>query len=171
MVEVLAITLVAGLPSLLLVSVVKKRPIFSITTKQIAYLICVLALGPGLMVNVIFKNHWGRARPDQIDAFGGSKRFTLPFEISSECDRNCAFVSGHASVGFYGAAAALLMGPGQMYGIAASIFLGMLIGMVRIIQGGHFLSDVVFSFFLVYAVARVVHHWMFFRQSETSGRW
>lgn len=162
-VEVLALILIVGLPGLLVVLIVRKKPIFSITKKQITYLICVLALGPGLMVNVVFKNHWGRARPDQIDTFGGSKRFTLPLAISGECERNCAFVSGHASVGFYGAAAALLMGTGQIYGIATSVIFGMVIGVVRIIQGGHFLSDVIFSFFLVYAIARVAYHWMFER--------
>lgn len=162
-VEILALILIVSLPVLLLVLIVRKKPIFSITKKQVIYLICVLALGPGLMVNVVFKNHWGRARPDQIEAFGGSKRFTLPLEISGECERNCAFVSGHASVGFYGVAAALFMGTGQIYGIAAAFCFGMVIGVVRIMQGGHFLSDVIFSFFLVYAIARVVHYWMFKR--------
>lgn len=162
-VEFLALILVVSLPGVLLVLLIRKKPIFSITPKKIAYLICVLALGPGLMVNVVLKNHWGRARPDQIEVFGGHKQFTLPFVMSSECESNCAFVSGHASVGFYWVAAAFLLGPYQIYGIAASIFYGMLIGIARIMQGGHFLSDVIFSFFLVYAIAKILYYLMFER--------
>jgi lipid A 4'-phosphatase len=162
-VEFLVRILIVSLPGVLLVLFIRKKPIFSISLKKIAYLVCVLALGPGLMVNVVLKNHWGRARPDQIEVFGGNKQFTIPFVWSGECESNCSFVSGHASVGFYGVAGAFLLGPYQIYGIAISIFYGMLIGLGRIMQGGHFLSDVVFSFFLVYAIARMLYYLMFER--------
>src|SRR5207244_1669813 len=33
-------------------------------------LVLTLALGPGLVVNVGFKDHWGRVRPAQVTLFG-----------------------------------------------------------------------------------------------------
>src|SRR5579885_660865 len=39
-------------------------------------LLLALAIGPGLIVNTLFKDHWGRARPSQITVFAGEKRFT-----------------------------------------------------------------------------------------------
>lgn len=38
------------------------------------FLLISLALGPGLLVNTVFKDHWGRARPSQIVEFGGPRR-------------------------------------------------------------------------------------------------
>jgi lipid A 4'-phosphatase len=36
------------------------------------------------------------------------------------------------------------------------IFLGTVIGLVRMMQGKHFLSDVVFSFFFIYSTAAII---------------
>ena len=47
--------------------------------------------------------------------------------------------------------------------------LGTLVGLSRIAQGGHFLSDVIFAFFFVHAVAVIIHHWMFDRGKK--GGW
>jgi lipid A 4'-phosphatase len=53
-----------------------------------------------LLANTLLKDHWGRARPTQIEAFGGLQRFTPAPLPAAECERNCAFVSGHAALGF-----------------------------------------------------------------------
>lgn len=110
------------------------------------YLAICLALGPGVVANLVLKDHWGRARPNQIIEFGGTKSFTAALTPTDQCDRNCSFVSGEASstfaVFFAGAflfrrrAAALLM-----TGVAA----GAVTGLVRMAQGAHFLSDVIFA--------------------------
>ena len=42
---------------------------------------------------------------------------------------------------------------------------GTVLGLVRILQGGHFLSDVVFAFFIIYAVSAVLYWIMFERKS------
>lgn len=105
-----------------------------------------LGVGPGLVANLILKDQWGRARPKQVTEFGGSKNFTPPILPAKECRRNCSFVSGEASamyVPFFAAAAMMpqsavvLVGAGTVMGLAA--------GAVRIAQGGHFLSDVIFA--------------------------
>jgi lipid A 4'-phosphatase len=44
--------------------------------------------------------------------------------------------------------------------LGIGLSLGGLIGLARIAQGGHFISDVVFSFFAVYFTAKLVYYLM-----------
>jgi lipid A 4'-phosphatase len=126
-----------------------------------AYLLLALALGPGLLVNTVFKDHWGRARPNQLEEFGGHARFTPPFVIAKECKRNCSFVSGHASIGFYLVAFALLFrGYPRLWLGLLGIGLGMLSGYVRIVQGGHFFSDVILSGFFTVLVVLLCYRYL-----------
>jgi lipid A 4'-phosphatase len=121
---------------------------------KIIYIMLVCITGPGLVVNVIFKDHFGRARPVQIKEFGGNADFTPAFVISNQCDVNCSFVSGHASIGFvFFAFAFINHARKRVFYIITGLTLGMLFGLGRIIQGAHFLSDVIFSGFFVYMTA------------------
>jgi lipid A 4'-phosphatase len=113
---------------------------------QWLFLAACLAAGPGLVANLVFKDHWGRARPRQIAEFGGSKAFTPPLLIARQCKRNCSFVSGEAAstyVTLYAAAAVVPQWSGAL--IVAGTVGGLATGLVRMAQGGHFLSDVVFA--------------------------
>lgn len=132
---------------------IMKKKFWDINRKKICYLLLCLALGPGLFVNTIFKDNFGRARPSQITEFGGEKPFSRAFEIAKNCPKNCSFVSGHASVGFYFTAISFITG-GVISSVFffGSLFLGFLIGLVRIAQGGHFFSDVFFSGVIVIAI-------------------
>src|SRR5271166_2859718 len=76
------------------------RPLWRLDRKALVFLVASTAIGPGLLSNTLLKDHWGRARPVQIEAFGGTHRFTPAPLPANECDRNCAFVSGHAALGF-----------------------------------------------------------------------
>jgi lipid A 4'-phosphatase len=117
--------------------------------KQCSFLLLVLVLGPGLMVSSMLKNHSiGRARPVQIEQFGGQDHFTPAFVYSGQCRTNCSFVSGHAAFAF--SFMALFFVFGRKRFMLAGILLGALVGLGRIAQGGHFLSDVVFSFWVTY---------------------
>ncbi len=165
-VEVLAVILVFSLITSLIITLIKKKDIFSISSKKIIYLLLLLALGPGLVVNIIFKDHWGRARPAQIREYGGQKEFTPAFVLSDQCPNNCSFVSGHASFGFYLVSIAFLMTRHRKKMFAFALCYGSIIGLVRMYQGRHFLSDVVFSFFFVYIVARILYYWMFERKPK-----
>ena len=111
------------------------REIFLIWLSQI---ISVL-----LFVNLIFKNLWGRARPDDILELGGKDFFTPWYKLSSACDTNCSFVSGDASVGF--SIIVLYFITKNTYFIYCSIISGFVLGLIRIIAGGHFLSDILFA--------------------------
>jgi lipid A 4'-phosphatase len=109
------------------------------------FLFLAFVLGPGLVVNVVFKDHFGRTRPNGISEFGGDKTFTSAFFISDQCDKNCSFVCGDCSVGFSTLTFALLARRQRKCYIAGALVFGSLIGLVRIMQGAHFLSDVIFS--------------------------
>lgn len=55
--------------------------------------------------------------------------------------------------------------------IWSGVVFGCIIGLARIIVGGHFISDVYFSFVTVYLSALLLHYWMFineYRKSEKS---
>ena len=119
---------------------------------QLGFLALAFFLGPGLIVDVALKNHWGRARPSQVQEFGGTQRYTAPLVISDQCANNCSFVSGHASAGFALLAFGLLtQGKARRRWVLAGIAVGLVAGVVRIMQGGHFLSDVIFSFYFTTA--------------------
>ena len=143
-----------GIPLLLLLGWWRGRWIAGLTPKAGAFILLVLALGPGLLVNAALKDHWGRARPSQVTEFGGTKEFTAAPLPAGQCQRNCSFVAGHPAAGFALLAYAFLTAGWRRRSIAAgAIGFGSLLGLVRLAQGGHFLSDVVFSGLLVGGVA------------------
>lgn len=110
------------------------------------YLLIAAVLGPGLFVNYVLKDHVGRARPSQILEFGGNKAFIGPLRTSNECEHNCSFSSGHAAMGYYFSGISYVMPPHyQTLTFVLGIALGSVIGLGRVVQGGHFLSDVIFS--------------------------
>jgi lipid A 4'-phosphatase len=116
--------------------------------KLAVYLVLALILGPGLVVNAALKDHWGRPRPRQIEEFGGREKFepVLSFDPSSE---GKSFPCGHCSMGFYFLAIALFLRRiRSRWWIAATLLaiaLGVALGFARIAQGGHFLSDIIWS--------------------------
>lgn len=127
--------------------------------KIFIFLFVSLVVGPGLLVNTVFKNNSiGRARPSQVVEFGGENQFTPAFVYSGACETNCSFVSGHASMGFYFIALGWLMRSRRWFWIGLGI--GSLVGLTRIVQGGHFLSDTVFAFWSVYWVNVGLGYWL-----------
>ncbi|MDC6447474.1 phosphatase PAP2 family protein [Alphaproteobacteria bacterium] len=96
-----------------------------------------------LIVNILLKNMWGRVRPNDILEFGGTGLFTPWYKVGDSCISNCSFVSGDASVGYVLIVFYFIMKK-NIY-CYLSVGLGTILGFVRIIAGGHFFSDVVFS--------------------------
>ncbi len=127
-------------------SLIRKSPVFGLSTLRWLFLGTCLAVGPGIVGNVILKDHWGRARPVHLTEFGGSKTYSRPLLPSDQCDRNCSFVAGEASMMYAAFFAAAFLFPviGRRL-IVAGVLAGLLSGAVRISQGAHFLSDVIFA--------------------------
>lgn len=134
-----------------------KRPVAGIRPRMALLVVASLALGPGLTVNVVLKDNWGRARPSTIAEFNAghqpARRFTPALALSDQCPDNCSFPSGHAALGFWTVSLALLAPPRRRAAaLAAAFAFGTAMGVVRIAQGGHFLSDVAFSGVIVVAI-------------------
>jgi lipid A 4'-phosphatase len=139
-----------------------ERPLCRLDHKALCFLALSTALGPGLIVNTVLKNHWGRARPMQIETFGGTRHFTPAPLPAAECATNCSFASGHAALGYAFVAFAFLLPAGVLRrsGITAALLFGTLVGLARIAQGRHFVSDVVYAGLIVYGTTALLHWWI-----------
>ena len=96
-----------------------------------------------LIINLAFKNFWGRARPNEVVDFGGIQTFTPWYKITDQCMDNCSFVSGDSSVGFALIIFYFLLNK-KAYLWVALIF-GFGLGLLRIMEGAHFISDIVLA--------------------------
>ena len=109
-------------------------------------MLSTLALAPGIVVNLILKNHWGRPRPGQIDAiFGGDASLSSTSGRSpTTARRNCSFVSGEGSSAIWLMVVALLCRSAGRCRLPSSsgLMLAIALSLNRIAFGGHFLSDV-----------------------------
>jgi lipid A 4'-phosphatase len=122
-----------------------------------ALLLGSAVFGQGLLIDVALKDHWGRQRPRDTVVFNGTQPFQVALHPGGQCKSNCSFVSGHASSGFYLLGFGLLAAPAlRRRWMFAALVAGGVIGLGRISQGGHFLSDVVFSFFAVWLSTHAV---------------
>jgi len=116
------------------------------------FLWLTLAIGPGLIVNVAFKEYYGRPRPDEVFRYGGKYPFEKVWDYS-HAGRH-SFPSGHASIAFF------LLTPWFWYRnrrrnvglrwLVIGLAYGCLMGVTRMGQGGHWLSDTFWSFGFVY---------------------
>jgi lipid A 4'-phosphatase len=153
----------------LLVAVLRRPRAWRIQAVTWLYVVVCLGVGPGLVTNTLLKDQWGRARPAQVVEFGGSKTFTPALLPADQCARNCSFVSGEAAsmfAVFY--AAALIVPQWSLATMIAGTIVGLAAGLVRVAQGGHFLSDVVFAGVLMALTAAGLHRLLFGRPGEAA---
>jgi lipid A 4'-phosphatase len=121
------------------------KAVWNLTPRNFLFVSLTIALGAGLVTNVVFKDSWGRARPSQILEFGGPKQFSPPFMRSTQCDKNCSFVSGDASLAAsFLTFAVIARRNRQRWWAGLSVFTAV-VGLMRMGRGSHFLSDVVFA--------------------------
>ncbi len=127
-----------------------------------AFILLLYIIGPGLIVNVLLKEHWGRARPATIIEFGGTLQFTPPIQITDQCLTNCSFVSGEASAAM-ALCLSLLMILHHLRPLIGSVAFRtgqgiavLIVGLAsaqRIATGRHFLSDTILAILLVLLIA------------------
>lgn len=108
------------------------------------YVVIAGIIGPGLAVGAI-KEQVNRARPYQVQDFGGTAHFTPAGQITDQCAENCSFVSGHVACGYFFCTLALLSRKRTLW-LATGVCAGLLIGFARMSAMGHWLSDVVWAF-------------------------
>ena len=111
----------------------------------LAFIVLAGALGPGLVVNSVFKDNWQRSRPYQVQAFGGTQQFTRAAVMADQCNNNCSFVSGHVACGFFLASLMLIDRRRRVAWGAAGVAAGLTIGFARMADGAHWFSDVLWA--------------------------
>ena len=140
--------------------------LFGIGSLKWVYLALCLVIGPGLIANVIFKDNWGRARPLHSDIFGGAQKFTPVLVHSNACKKNCSFVSGEASsifMLFFSLGLIMPLWRRRLY--VAALLGGTGAGIIRLGQGGHYISDTIFAGVLMALTAGALYWVMFERRS------
>lgn len=146
------VSLITGL----VLTLVFRRRVFGLKSRHYAYLILCFALGPVLITSAL-KEEWHRPRPEDVTQFGGTQTFTPAFVMSDRCPHNCSFVSGDASLAFAFTSLAFLAGRRRRVYVGTALGAGALVGAVRMAEGAHFLSDVVFAGVLMVLVALTLH--------------
>lgn len=120
------------------------------------FLALLLLIGPGLVINVGLKEHTGRSRPRHVKEFGGDQPFRPLGELGPR-DGGRSFPSGHASMGFYWLGLAVYLRAERRnwaWGFAAlGLTHGLMMGLGRMAQGGHWPSDIFWSAGFIYLAA------------------
>ena len=142
------------------------------SAKAWIFLFLALVIGPGLVANVGFKDHWGRARPREIAEFRGAQAFSPALSPRFENRRtNGSFVCGDGAFGFFlpcfgyvvsRKAARRVFWAGMAGGVTFSF--------VRLAVGAHFFGDIVYAAFFMLLVGAGLHAAMFGFE-ETKARW
>ncbi|MGB0922304.1 MAG: phosphatase PAP2 family protein [Alphaproteobacteria bacterium] len=131
-----------------------RQHVFGMSKTDWRFLFSSLALGPGILVNTVLKEFWGRARPQYIQELGGEAEFTPPYVITNQCESNCSFVSGDSAIAFWIMAIAFVLPTKwQRPALLAGFLFGLLISFFRMGQGKHFTSDTLLAFVFVTLVS------------------
>jgi lipid A 4'-phosphatase len=123
-------------------------------------ILLTVVIGPGLLGNLVLKDHWRHPRPRDVQELGGTLRYVPAPLIGRE--GGASFPCGHCTVGF-------LYGIGwwiwrrqrprwALASLATGVTLGLLLGVGRMAAGAHFLSDVIWSALLAYGVAHLFYY-------------
>lgn len=122
------------------------------------YLLIALALGPGLVVNTILKDHWGRPRPRETAGLGGVRDYHPPWVIGPA---GSSFPCGHATVPALGLALAMLWWRERrrlaLAAAAGTAVITAWVAAARMLAGAHYLSDVLWGVVLVWLISAGLH--------------
>jgi lipid A 4'-phosphatase len=128
--------------------------------KLAVLMIFTIALGPGLLVNATFKDHWGRPRPREIKEFGGNHQFLHAWQMGDSGGKS--FPCGHCSMAFYFMVPYLFFRNRKkrvaMGFLLFGLMYGLLVGIARMVAGAHFASDVVWSAGMVWLSGLIIHY-------------
>jgi membrane-associated PAP2 superfamily phosphatase len=147
---------ILGIAAFISISLSYSRESWVKWRKPAIHFILTLIIGPGILVNLIFKDNWGRPRPRDIEPFGGKEKYHMVWEKGAD-RRFKSFPCGHCSMGFVLAAPFFFFYRKRkilaFLFAAIGIVSGLLVGYTRILAGGHFLSDVLWSGVMVWLAA------------------
>ena len=117
-------------------------------------------IASGILVNAVLKQYWGRPRPDQITAFGGQWRYRDVHQPGTP-GQGGSFPSGHCAMGFSLLSLVCVHRRSKLIAYAgggAGVLLGGSLGVTRIVQGAHFLTDTLWSLGLNLIVVAALYY-------------
>ena len=121
-------------------------------------LILAILIGPGVIVNGVLKPNLGRPRPYDIERYDGSDQFLKILQFGKKGN---SFPSGHASAGFVLTILFYIFYRHRKklawLSLTGSLLLGLILSLARIAQGGHFASDVFWSFSITQIVNCILY--------------
>jgi lipid A 4'-phosphatase len=163
--------LIAPAVASLVIKLILPRRKLLMSGRAIVFLMATMIVGPGLLVNVLLKDHWGRSRPIDVTQFGGNEHFVAWWDPRGDCPSNCAFVSGDVSGAFWTMAPAALAPPQwRAAAYAGALALGSGMAAIRVMAGAHFPSDVifagVFTFLIIWLGYALIYRWQRTRLSD-----
>jgi len=166
-VNLLAITMALGVIAAYLYQLYTKKSIKYFDKKALVYIFMVFAFGSGVIVNLGLKQNFGRARPAEIVQFGGDKKFTraavVNWEYGKECD---SFSCGHCSFALGFIAFFFLFR--KRWILITALGYGLIVSLGRILQGGHFFSDFIFSWIVMLLTAKLLYDYMYREQVKSN---
>lgn len=155
--------LMVGLALAAVVAALAGRPFLEL--RRAAFILLLYLIGPVVLADGVLKRFWGRARPANVEDFGGTQHFTRPLIPADQCQSNCSFVSGEGAAAMALAISFALLAPAVRQRVSPAIFRLYvafavaipLTGMaLRVMLGRHFLSDTIFAALIVSGVALVL---------------
>lgn len=131
-----------------------------ISGKRFLAFITTYGLVPGAFVNSLLKAHWGRPRPNQVDLFGGHVPFykvpLLPTGLEAQY---AGYVSGHAALAFFVTMIGVFVDQQrQRFWILMGFSYWAIVALVRVVEGGHFLSDVLLAGCYVWSLSLICYY-------------
>lgn len=165
--EIPGIALAVGAALFLVVSHFRKA--FDEYRKPCLVIILTVIIGPGILVNGILKNYWGRPRPVDIVAFGGHAEYRKTWPPGGASDGK-SFTCGHCAMAFSISSAVAFFPYHPVASIAAlfaGVAFGIITGIARVVQGGHFVTDVLWSGIIIMTTIAALY-WLVFRIPEAA---
>jgi len=129
-------------------------------------------LGGGIIVNSVLKPYWGRPRPGQIKEFGGLWDYRHPYQPGTP-GKGQAFPCGHCTMGFLFTSLFFLRRESRTIAYLGGTFgllYGSALGAARIVQGGHYPSDVIWSLGIIFSVATILYYFVLRIPSQEAHR-
>ena len=144
--------------------------IFSHTKKKLAImrpylLICALTpiIASALLVNVVLKDNTGRPRPREIKQFSGNWEYLPALQIGIP-GRGHSFPCGHCSIAFTLTSGIVFWRLSRKFAILSlslGLIYGILMSLARIVQGGHFITDAMWSLGVVWLTLTTLYYFVY----------
>lgn len=131
--------------------------------RTLLFPLLVGVVGPGILVNLVFKEYWGRPRPREVEGLGGHQRFEQVLEIDPGSEGK-SFPCGHATMGFFFFGGFFLLRRHRRRMAEGFLVFGLvvggLMGIARMAQGAHHFSDAIWAGAICWFAAMGVYYLM-----------